>query len=104
MPTQACVSAFHSKRVDADKAEVGVRSPFKEWSHTKAWCLTEYVRCWSLYPADMAGKAFVPFFGHDYAGFWLLIEVVVDFVPQEEPTEGFDMKRICSGQCSDLWR
>ena len=52
----------------------------------------------------MAGKVFVPFFGHDHAGLWLQDEVVVDFVPHEEPTEGFDMKRICSGRCAGLWR
>ena len=68
MPTQAYVSAFHIKRVDADNAKVGARSPFRDLSHTKVWQSTEYVRCWSLYPADMAGKAFVPFFSHACAG------------------------------------
>ena len=62
------------------------------------------VRYWSYYSADMAGKVFVPFLGHDHAGLWLQDEVVVDFVPHEEPTEGFDMKRICSGRCAGLWR
>ena len=42
MPIQACVSAFHIKKVDADKAKAGIRYLSKKLSHTKIRCSTEY--------------------------------------------------------------
>lgn len=52
----------------------------------------------------MVGKVCVPFFGPEHAVWCLQDAVVVNLVPHEVPTEGFDMKRICSGRCSGLWR